>query len=153
MKVRDGERAQGVDLEALRIWPMVPPGEMGCKMNASRRVVIIDDELAFAETLKKMLDSFGYEVAVATDAPARDALDLKDSDIVFVDIRIPKLSLEQLFEQLARQNAKAAFVMMGSQFERLEAAEKVAKNLRLNLIGAIEKPFRIDDLRDILPGS
>jgi len=122
-------------------------------MNANRRVVIIDDEPAFAEALKKMLDSFGYEVATATDAPARDALDLKDSDIVFVDIRIPNLTWQHLFQQLARQNAKAAIVMMGGQFKHLEEAEKKAKKLRLNLIGAIEKPFRLDDLRDILPGA
>ncbi|MEP7174521.1 MAG: hypothetical protein ABI705_13610 [Aestuariivirga sp.] len=54
-------------------------------------------------------------------------------------------------QQLARQSSIAAIVMMGSQFEPLEDAEKVAKKLRLNLIGAIEKPFWLDDLQGILP--
>lgn len=122
-------------------------------MSEIRRVVIIDDELAFAEKLKKMLNGFGYQVAIATDVAKRDALDLKDVDIVFVDIRTPKLSWQHLCKQLARQQTKAAIVMMGSQFERLEEAEKVAKKLRWNLIGAIEKPFRLDDLRDVLTGA
>lgn len=122
-------------------------------MSDSRRIVVIDDEPAFAATLKKMLDSFGYEVATATSAPARDALDLKDSDIIFLDIRTSKLSWRKMLQQLARQKAKTAIVMMGSQFQHLERAEKVAKKLNLNMIGAIEKPFRLDDLRDILPGA
>ena len=122
-------------------------------MSDFRQVVIIDDESAFAEKLKSMLNGFGYQVTIATDVAKRDALDLNDKDIVFVDIRTPKLSWQRLCQQLARQQAKAAIVMMGSQFERLEEAEKVAKKLRLNLIGAIEKPFRVDDLRDVLPGA
>ena len=122
-------------------------------MGNTRRVVIIDDESAFAETLKTMLVGFDYRVSIATDVAKRDALDLNDKDIVFVDIRIPQLSWQRLCQQLARQQAKAAIVMMGSQFERLEEAEKVAKKLRLYLIGAIEKPFRVDDLRDVLPAA
>ena len=122
-------------------------------MSETRRAVIIDDESAFAEKLKTMLNGFGYQVTIATDVAMRDALDLNDKDIVFVDIRTPKLSWQRLCQQLSRQQAKAAIVMMGTQFERLEEAEKVAKKLRLNLIGAIEKPFRVDDLRDVLTGA
>lgn len=114
---------------------------------------MIDSEPSFAETLKKMLEGFGYEVATATDAVTRAALDLKASDIVFVDIRTPKLKWHDLLQQLARQNAKAAIVMMGKQYEPLEEAEKFARRMNLNLIGAMEKPFRLDDLRDILPAA
>lgn len=136
-----------------RICSITTVREMEGTMTTARRVVIIDNEPAFAETLKQMLDSFGYEVATATDAIARKALDLKDSDIIFVDIRTSKLSWQEVLKQLARQNAKAAIVMMGSQIKPLEDAEKVAKKLSLNLIGAMQKPFRMDDLRDILPGT
>lgn len=122
-------------------------------MSGSRRVVIIDNEPSFAEALKKMLDGFGYEVATATDALTRAAVDLNANDVVFVDIRTPKVIWHQLLKQLARQNAKAAIVMMGSQVGALEEAEKFARKMNLNLIGAIEKPFRLDDLRDILPAA
>lgn len=119
-------------------------------MGTTRRVVIIDDEPAFAESLKTMLSGFGFDVEIAT-APATRKLNLRNIDIVFVDIRTPLLSWCQLLEQLARQEAKAAIVMMSTQFEPLVEAEKFAKKMKLNLIGAIEKPFRLDDLRDILP--
>ena len=122
-------------------------------MGTTRRVVIMDDEPGFAETLQKMLNGFGFEVAIVTDAAARETLNLENSDIVFVDITTPPLSWRQLLRQLARQDAKAAIVMMGRQFEPLEEAEKFAKKLKINLLGAIEKPFRLDDLMDILPGA
>jgi len=99
-----------------------------------------------------MLASFGYEVSISTDAQWNNALDLKDSDILFVDIRTPKLSWQKVLEQLARQQTKSSIVMMSRDFEPLVDAEKLAKKLKLNLIGAIERPFRIDDLRDVLPG-
>jgi DNA-binding NtrC family response regulator len=118
-----------------------------------QRVVIIDDEPGFAETLRKMLGNFGYDVAIANDLKSKKALDLRDDDIVFVDIRTSKLSWHQLLRTLASMETKASIVMMGKQFEPLQEAEKVAKALRLNLIGAMEKPFRLDDLKDVLPGG
>ena len=107
----------------------------------------------FADTLQKMLSGFGFEIAIATYPATWETLNLKNSDIVFVDIRTPPLSRRQLLQQLARQEAKAAIVIMGRQFEPLVEAEKFAKKIKLNLIGAMEKPFQLDDLRDMLPGA
>jgi len=39
-----------------------------------RRVVVIDDLPAFAETLSAMLDSLGYRVTVSTDARSSQPL-------------------------------------------------------------------------------
>ena len=36
-----------------------------------RRVVIIDDEAAFAETLSAMVNSLGYDVTISTDARSK----------------------------------------------------------------------------------
>ena len=58
-------------------------------MGAKRRVVIIDDEPAFAETLTKMVKSLGFEVTVSTDARSSYTFELKTSDVVFVDVREP----------------------------------------------------------------
>jgi hypothetical protein len=37
--------------------------------------------------------------------------------------------------------------------EQLNEAENYAESLNLNLIGALEKPFRMADLRDVLDGA
>lgn len=122
-------------------------------MGAKRRVVIIDDEAAFAETLTKIVKSFGFDVTVATDARSNYTFELKSSDIVFVDVLMPNVSGLQVLEKLAQQKAKASIVLMSGHLERLDEAEKLARKLELNLIGALEKPFRVEDVRDVLLGA
>jgi DNA-binding NtrC family response regulator len=114
-----------------------------------RRIVIIDDEPAFVETLSAMLKSLGYDVTSATDARS-SYFDLTDDDIVFLDVLMPNSSGLQVLAQLAQQKATCAIVLMSGHLERLEGAEKYAESLDLNLIGALEKPFRLKDIKDVL---
>jgi DNA-binding NtrC family response regulator len=122
-------------------------------VGAKRRVVIIDDEVFFAETLTKMVKSLGFDVTVSTDARSSYTFELKASDVVFVDVLMPNVSGLQVLEQLARQKAKSSIVLMSGHLERLDEAEKLARKLDLNLIGALEKPFRIEDVKDVLLGA
>ena len=117
---------------------------------AKRRVVIIDDEAAFAETLTKIVRSLGFDVTVSTDARSSYTFELKSSDIVFVDVLMPNVSGLQVLEKLAQQKAKSPIVLMSGHLERLDEAEKLARKLELNLIGALEKPFRFEDVKDVL---
>ena len=115
-----------------------------------RRIVIVDDDPAFVETLSAMVLSLGYDVTISTDARSSYTLDLTDDDIVFLDVLMPNLSGLQVLEQLAQQQATCAIVLMSGHLERLDGAEKYAESLDLNLIGALEKPFRLDDIKDVL---
>jgi CheY-like chemotaxis protein len=105
----------------------------------SRRVVIIDDESAFADFMNKLINGLGDEVIVSTDARSSDIYELRDSDIVFIDVMMPNMDGLQVLEKLFRQEAKCSIVLMSGHGERLEAAEKLAKQLDLRLIGALEK--------------
>ena len=118
-----------------------------------RRIVIIDDEPAFAETLAVMLDSLGHQVTVSTDARSRYTFDLEDDDIIFVDVMMPHISGFQVLEQLARQKAKCWVVLMSGDLESLEDAEKLAEQLELESIGALAKPFHLADIKDVLAGT
>jgi DNA-binding NtrC family response regulator len=122
-------------------------------VGVKRRVVIIDDEAAFAETLTKMVKSLGFEVTVSTDARSSYTFELKNTDIVFVDVLMPNVSGLEVLEKLARQKAKSSIVLMSGHLERLDEAEKLARQLDLNLIGALEKPFRLEDVKDVLLGA
>jgi DNA-binding NtrC family response regulator len=122
-------------------------------VGAKRRVVIIDDEPAFAETLTKMVSDLGFEVTAATDARSSYTFELKNSDVVFVDVLMPNVSGLQVLQKLAQQIAKCSVVLMSGHLERLDEAEKLARELDLNLIGALEKPFRLEDVKDVLLGA
>jgi DNA-binding NtrC family response regulator len=115
-----------------------------------RRIIIIDDDPAFAGTLSSMVLSLGYEVTISTDARSNYTFDLTDDDIIFLDVIMPNSSGLQVLEQLAKQKATCAIILMSGHLERLNGAEKYAEDLDLNLIGALEKPFRLDDIKDVL---
>ena len=122
-------------------------------MGVKRRVVIIDDEPAFAETLTKMVKSLGFEVTVSTDARSSYTFELKTSDVVFVDVLMPNVSGIQVLQKLAQQKAKSSIVLMSGHLERLDEAEKLARKLDLNLVGSLAKPFRLEDVEDVLLGA
>ena len=119
---------------------------------SKRRVVIIDDEPAFVETLTKMLSGLTYEVKVSKDSKSSFTFDVSDDDIVFLDVLMPHTPGHRVLEQLARQQAKCAIIMMSGSADRLDAAKKYAESLELNLVGALQKPFRLADVRDVLEG-
>ena len=122
-------------------------------MGTKRRVVIIDDEPAFAEVLTKMVRGLGFDVTISTDARSSYTFELGSTDIVFVDVLMPNVSGLQVLQKLAQQKAKSSIVLMSGHLERLEEAEKLARKLDLNLIGALEKPFRLEDVKDVLLGA
>ena len=119
---------------------------------SKRRVVIIDDEPAFVETLTKMLSGLSYEVKVSKDSKSSSTFDISDDDIVFLDVLMPHTPGHRVLEQLARQQAKCAIIMMSGSADRLDAAKKYGEKLELSLVGTLQKPFRLADVREVLEG-
>jgi CheY-like chemotaxis protein len=122
-------------------------------MGVKRRVVIIDDEPAFAEALTKMVKSLGFDVTVSTDARSSYTFELKASDVVFVDVLMPNVTGLQVLQKLAQQKSRSSIVLMSGHLERLDEAEKLARKLDLNLVGSLAKPFRLEDVKDVLLGA
>ena len=119
---------------------------------AKRRVVIIDDDPAFAGVLTKMVGSLGHDAVIKEDSSASHTYELRDDDIVFVDLLMPKVSGVQVLEQLARQGTKSNVVLMSGHDNSLREAEKMVKKLDLRFLGVLYKPFRLPDVKSILDG-
>ncbi|MDO8353561.1 MAG: response regulator [Aestuariivirga sp.] len=118
-----------------------------------RRVVIIDDDPAFGELLTKLVGSLGHDAVVKEDSSASHTYEIRDSDIVFVDLMMPKVSGIQVLEQFARQNVKSAIVLVSSNDKYLLEAEKVMKKLDLELLGVLHKPFQLPDVTSVLEAA
>jgi len=115
-----------------------------------RRVVIIDDDPAFARLLVKMVGSLGHNAVVKEDSSASHTYEVRDDDIVFMDLLMPKVSGVQVLEQLARQGVKSTIVLMSGHDHSLREAEKLVKKLDLRFAGVLYKPFRLPDVKSIL---
>ena len=118
-----------------------------------RRVVIIDDDPAFGELLTSLVGSLGHDAVVKEDSSASHTYEVRDSDIVFLDLMMPKVSGVQVMEQLARQNVKSAIVLMSSNDQLLHEAEQLVKSLDLGLLGVLHKPFQLLDVQSLLEAA
>lgn len=118
-----------------------------------RRVVIIDDDPAFGELMTSLVGSLGHDAVVKEDSSASHTYEVRDSDIVFVDLMMPKVTGIQVLEQLARQNVKSAIVLVSSNDRCLHEAEKIAMKLDLELLGVLHKPFQLPDVESVLAAA
>ena len=118
-----------------------------------RRVIIIDDDPAFGELLTSWVGGLGHDAVVKEDSSASHTYEVRDSDIVFVDLMMPKVSGVQVLEQFARQNVKSAIVLMSSNDQRLHEAEQLVMKLDLGLLGVLHKPFHLPDVQLLLEAA
>ena len=98
------------------------------------RVLFVEDDPSVAQMYKLKLELDGYQVTVATDG--EQALELATSnppDIVFLDIRLPKMDGLAVLEKLREtENTKQVPVVILSNYSERELVERGLK------LGALE---------------
>jgi CheY-like chemotaxis protein len=117
-----------------------------------RRVIVIEDDPNFAERLTSLLISLGHEVVVRLDSSASETYEIRDTDVVFIDLLMPIVSGLEVLAQLDRQNCRSPIVLMSSNDQFLRNAENAIKKLQLWLLGVLYKPFALEDLKAVLEG-
>lgn len=115
-------------------------------------MVIIEDDLFFAEALKALIVGLGYEVVVRLDSSASETFEIGDTDIVFLDLLMPHVTGLQVLEQLNKQQVKSSIVLISGNDHFLREAEQAISRLDLRLLGVLYKPFRLDDVTEMMKG-
>jgi len=118
----------------------------------SLHILVVDDEASVRVALQRYLAGRGHDVE--TTASGQDALALLrtgDYDAIIVDMRMPDLSGEQLFEQLRAADPEHA--------ERVifTTGDLVNEQMRRFLDGAarpcVAKPFEFSSFDQVLPAA
>lgn len=93
------------------------------------RVLFVEDDRSVAQMYRLKLELDGYLVDVATDGDMAVEMAVRDlPDIIFLDIRLPKLDGFGVLEALrAKPETKKTRVVILSNYSRREMAERVAK--------------------------
>jgi CheY-like chemotaxis protein len=110
-------------------------------------VLVVDDERAQGELLRRWLDSWGYQVRLARHA--REALDVVHSepvDILLADIRMPGHDGFWLVERVRAQWPQTAIILATGVVE----PETVKKAELLGVVDYVSKPFSQEVLRQAL---
>jgi CheY-like chemotaxis protein len=93
------------------------------------RVLFVEDDRSVAQMYRLKLELDGYQVDVATDGEMAVEMATRDlPDIIFLDIRLPKLDGFGVLEAL-RSNSKTrkTRVVLLSNYSRREIGERAAK--------------------------
>lgn len=115
----------------------------------SRRILIVDDEVALRRTLERALRGIGCEVVSAGDAHlAYELLDETDVDLILLDLHLPQMSGATLYLALTRRWPRLAdriVLMTGDTF-----AEKEHWPEDLQRCPLLLKPFTLELLRHVV---
>ncbi len=107
------------------------------------KLLVVDDEINIREGLQKALSLDGYEVEVAQDGQeALDKIDEGEIDLVITDLRMPRVSGEELMkEALSRYPYIPVIILTGHG-----TIENAVEAMRNGAYDFITKPLNIDKL-------
>ena len=120
------------------------------KSKRASRVLVLDDEPEVCRYIADLIEGLGFEVETASNAALVYLHELKDSDIVFIDILMPGMDGLQVLEVLSRRNARCRIVLMIGTDEEPAGAVAMAKERGLQLIGILYKPFRLEHVKEVM---
>jgi DNA-binding response OmpR family regulator len=114
---------------------------------ASRQdVLVIDDEAAVNNNIRKILSKKGYSVEQAmTREEALQKIEAKTYGLVLLDLKIPGVKGLELLKAIREKNPKTLVVII-TGYASIETAKESA---RLGAVDYLPKPFTPDEIRKV----
>lgn len=116
------------------------------------RLLIMDDDHVIGRTIGLMAESVGMQQRAVTlpDEFFRQ-LDAFDPTHIVLDLVMPEMDGVEILRRLAERACKARIIISSGVEGRVrDAAKRAAMEHDLNVVGALSKPFRADELRSLV---
>lgn len=116
------------------------------------RLLIVDDEPGITRVIEAAAHQLGFEVLALHDTDQFEkALGQIKPTIIFLDIAMPGRDGMELIGHLAAGNYLGKVVVMsGSDPRYIQMSSTIAKTRGLIVAGTLAKPFRRQDVKDLL---
>lgn len=111
-----------------------------------RKILLVDDEVGFAEILRDLILMDGYEVELVYDGQeALDKLNEFIPDLIIADIMMPRIGGIELYHKVRQIPAfKTVPFLFISGYEN----ERILKDLHdAELFGILSKPIDVDQIQ------
>lgn len=110
------------------------------------RILFVDDEVDFAENMKKLLENRGYEVtALHSGDTALQALQEKDSyDMMVLDLKMPGMDGMTTLRELKKRNLSIQTLVLTGHGDISTALEA----MKLGAYDYLTKPCEIEELEE-----
>lgn len=83
------------------------------------RILLVDDDVSLTEMIREFLELEGFAVKAAHDGPACLRSELKEIDLVVLDVMLPELSGFEVLKQL-RQKSDVPVIMLTARGEDVD---------------------------------
>ena len=114
----------------------------------TRNVLIVDDSPAMRKVIRKVLMLSNFETQECFEAndglEALDILRIEPVDVVLTDINMPRMTGEELLEQMSQDDILSQLPVMVISTDRSE--ERVRRMNALGAKGYVTKPFAPETL-------
>jgi two-component system nitrogen regulation response regulator GlnG len=112
-----------------------------------KKILVVDDDPAFCEALKDVIETKDYQVSVAyCYSEAQEVLERERPDAVLLDVKMPDVGGLDALRRIKAIDPKAIVIMVTA----LHDDETGIEALRRGADGFITKPVDIDFLWDVL---
>ena len=131
--------------------PVTAAAAAGSLGVSPRRMLVVDDETAMRTAISAFLTRLGHSVTTAAGGiEARALLDANEYDVVLLDLRMPDLGGDILFEELRDRDPRhARRVVFVSGDVQSDDTQRFLIRAGRPVVG---KPFQLDDLATVLAG-
>ncbi len=110
-------------------------------------VLIVDDEILTLNNLKKILEKENYEVYVADSGErALEVIERYKPHLVLLDLMLPGISGIEVLKRVKQMERETIVIMMTAY----EILEKAVEAMKLGAYDYLLKPFKINDLKNII---
>jgi len=109
------------------------------------RILLVDDEVAFANNILKLLSKRGYNVMAVNDgASAIRALGEKEFDVVILDMKMPGMNGIATLKEIKKKESLIEVVILTGH----GSIESGIEGMQLGAFDFVMKPVSIDDLNE-----
>jgi PAS domain S-box-containing protein len=125
--------------------PLAPVAVGAREASKKGRIMVVEDEPVVRQVLAARLRTLGYDVTTCADgAQAVEAYQQAKgaTDLVILDMVLPRLEGERVFAAVRAVNPAAKVVLMSEHSDDHEAAELI----RQGALGVVTKPFALSEV-------
>ncbi|WP_372682908.1 response regulator [Desulfosarcina sp.] len=122
-----------------------PASRQIAQVPAHPSILVVDDEVAVNNNIRKILAKKGYQVDQAvTREEAMDCIGTNRYGLVLLDLRIPGVKGLELLKAIGEKNPDAKVIMI-TGYASIETAVEAA---RMGAVDYLPKPFTPDEIRN-----
>ena len=115
------------------------------------RLIVVDDEVDLAGFVGDVAEQVGFEVEQFINAAIFKTEYNKRADVIVLDLMMPGVDGIEIIRFLTEMNCDALVILMsGFDSGVLHSAQKLATEKGLHVGGSLSKPFRYDELFQLL---